>query len=399
MSFVRIADWFCKTQDIWKFYLNHTNFLCAEIIYPFLSFVAFIHAYRHGGRYVYTWIGIYISQLVYGIALSSDLFPILNNCWFAQGLLTFFGARIPLSTIFGANQVFLYVAYVFVQRMYLPFSAQPIATGLCFILLKLPYLISGTKYLWWTWHEGFDTDPIFGIPWIAYFFELFFSQLFVYVLNIVRSLLLLEIYDWKKFSREFLCVLLASLLSFSLTVPLLSALPFVSEFCQISIGTIFCLLLSFFAIVIYAVDRRNPTLDSRTGNSFWFDELSLVVCVHFLFLIFLSLVVNPSNIVSEGLHQPFSTCKSDGQNLCKFRNSLFDFHCLPGGRIEDSESGLEWYAICGTPFQNRTEFSAVLSVLCFLASLLLYQAAAASGKTPHFYRVVYGRSEKKKKTK
>uniref|UniRef100_A0A914H1F8 DUF7802 domain-containing protein n=1 Tax=Globodera rostochiensis TaxID=31243 RepID=A0A914H1F8_GLORO len=371
ISIVRIADWFCKTQDIWEFYSSHTNFLCAEILYPLLAFVVFIHAYRHGGR--------------------------LNICWNAQGLLTFFGSRIPLSTVFGANQVFLYIAYVFVQRMYLPLWAQATATGLAVILLKLPYLIIGTKYLWWTWQSGGNADPIYRIPWIVLFFDAFFAQSFVYILQIARSVMLYETYDWKKFFREFCCAFSAGVLSFWLSLAVLSALSAVSQLCQISVGSIVCLLFSLFVIAVYIVDRRNPTLDAHSGNAYWFDELSLAACVHFIFIIILSLVVSPSNIVSVGLHQPLGTYED--RHLSGSHSSYYDFHCLPGGKMENYEYGLEWYAVCGTPFHNRTEYSIVLSAYCLLASIILYQAAAASGKTPHVYQLVYGSTLERKKTK
>jgi hypothetical protein len=71
-------------------------------------------AYRHGGRYLYTWIGTTIYVLA---AASLYLWsPNFDYQWNAQGLLSFLGGRAPLSAIFGTQQLFFYVAFVFIQR-------------------------------------------------------------------------------------------------------------------------------------------------------------------------------------------------------------------------------------------------------------------------------------------
>lgn len=40
------------------------------------------------------------------------------------------------------------------------------------------------------------------------------------------------------------------------------------------------------------------------------------------------------------------------------QQKLFDFHCIPGGQLSVIISGepLEYYAICGTSFEHRTEY-------------------------------------------
>lgn len=40
------------------------------------------------------------------------------------------------------------------------------------------------------------------------------------------------------------------------------------------------------------------------------------------------------------------------------RQKLFDFHCIPGGQLSGivGDEPLEYYAICGTNFENRTEY-------------------------------------------
>lgn len=39
----QLADWTVKLQDPRKMFDNHTSFLAAEIILPFLCFLTFIH--------------------------------------------------------------------------------------------------------------------------------------------------------------------------------------------------------------------------------------------------------------------------------------------------------------------------------------------------------------------
>lgn len=74
-------------------------------------------AYRHGTRYIYTWVGIFICQITFGLSTAMEVASGIETGWNAQGLLTFFGGRFPISAIFGVNQAFLYSSYIFVQRL------------------------------------------------------------------------------------------------------------------------------------------------------------------------------------------------------------------------------------------------------------------------------------------
>ncbi|KHJ84717.1 hypothetical protein OESDEN_15566 [Oesophagostomum dentatum] len=120
-------------------------------------------AYRHGGRYFYTWIAVTI--FAFNIELLAITVPDLNISWHAQGVLRFFGMRVPLYALFGFHQMFIYTSYVLVSsrllfmvnfRMRLPWWAEGPGVGLSAMMLQLPFRILGTKMLWWTWH---DTDP------------------------------------------------------------------------------------------------------------------------------------------------------------------------------------------------------------------------------------------------
>uniref|UniRef100_A0A1I8BM86 Transmembrane protein n=1 Tax=Meloidogyne hapla TaxID=6305 RepID=A0A1I8BM86_MELHA len=141
MSAVKIADWFCKTQDLWNFFENHFTFLAVEILYLFLFVFTLIHAIRLGGRYIYTWLGI--TMLIF-LQESLQLWvPIFNIQWNAQGLLSFCGGRIPISRVLGARHA---------------------------LIIKLPYDFIGTYFLWWTWdfNNPLTQEKIYGVPWIVF---------------------------------------------------------------------------------------------------------------------------------------------------------------------------------------------------------------------------------------
>lgn len=49
--------------------------------------------------------------------------------------------------------------------------------------------------------------------------------------------------------------------------------------------------------------------------------------------------------------------------LSDYDETYFDFHCLPKVPAHNTS----WYTICGTPFENRAEYIAVIGAICFLA--------------------------------
>lgn len=58
------------------------------------------------------------------------------------------------------------------------------------------------------------TPKRYWVPWNSYYFHASFACSFVWILNLSRKYLVPEVYDWKKFGREFLCVFLAGTLAF-----------------------------------------------------------------------------------------------------------------------------------------------------------------------------------------
>uniref|UniRef100_A0A914W1X5 Acyltransferase 3 domain-containing protein n=1 Tax=Plectus sambesii TaxID=2011161 RepID=A0A914W1X5_9BILA len=344
------ADWWCKAQDPRKIIDNHTSFFAAEIVFFFLCALTFIHAWRKGGRYLYVWIGILIHAL--NVENLCYWIPDLDNFWQAQGILTFFGMRAPLYILLGIYHMFDYTAYVFVRRMRLPWWAEGPAVGLGAVMLDMPYDIMGIKLLWWTWH---DTDPnlydrMYWVPWNSYYFHASFACSFVWILTLARKFLVPREYDWKLFIREFICVFLAGTGAFWLGTLQFGLLYHpMHDYLKVHSEITTCIFLATYAVIVYVADRQNkdPLARPLRGvRRYWFDELALAVCVHYLFYMVLVLVADPLNIVAEGLHQPIGPCHlkqsvltpsglvlTKDKYLCptRYDEKMFDFHCLPEG--------------------------------------------------------------------
>jgi hypothetical protein len=264
------------------------------------------------------------------------------------------------------------------------------------------------KLLWWTWH---DTDPniadrFYYAPWNTLYSQAAFACSFVVILKLSRALLVHEVYDWKKFGREFFCSLVAGSLAFWFGIAQLALLYHPAhDIFHISAALTTIVFLSIYAILVYAADRRNSNPDSRVKNHYFFDELSLAVCAFYLFLMTVVLLAKPENIVSEGLHQPIGPCNvtqtirtPTGMKLQKdkflclknYDEKYFDFHCVPGRKpLVTFDGEKEWYAICGTPFENQAEYVFLIWSICILSSAIFYQAAARSGRTPKVWHLIH----------
>ncbi|KAF8386686.1 hypothetical protein PRIPAC_75828 [Pristionchus pacificus] len=341
---VQIADWFCKYQsplNIWK---NHPSFLAGEILFFILCALTFCHAWRHGGRYLYVWIGIAIHAL--NVENLCYWIPDMDNFWQAQGILTFFGARAPLYILLGIYHMFDYTAYVMIQRLRLPWWAEGPAVGLCAVMLDFPF---------------------YWVPWNSFYFHASFACSFVWILNLSRKYIVEEVH---------------------------------SEITSI-------LFLSLYAVIVWSADRQSGKPGpARAGNRWWFDELSCAVALEYLFFMILVVIGQPSQIVAEGLHQAVGPCNytqkvqtptglvlQKKMFLCadNYDEGYFDFKCLPGGKLRMPEDGspLDWYAICGTEYENRAEYIVIVWGACILFGYIFYNLAAWSGETPVIPAKVY----------
>lgn len=87
-----------------------------------------------------------------------------------------------------------------------------------------------------------------------------------------------------RFIREFMCAFLPATLSILISHAL-SAISFITKLYHIPLDTVVLLFISFLLTIFYIADRRNSNPEAHKGNPYWFDELSLTVCVHFIFII------------------------------------------------------------------------------------------------------------------
>uniref|UniRef100_A0A0N4ZAJ8 Transmembrane protein n=1 Tax=Parastrongyloides trichosuri TaxID=131310 RepID=A0A0N4ZAJ8_PARTI len=413
VTLVRIADWTCKAQDYRKLYDNHSSFFLAEIVFVILSLMTLVHAIRHGGRYIYTWIGIVI------FSTSSELFRISYNkewdyIFHAQSLLTLFGMRIPLHVVFGVLPTFIYSSYILSARTKLPFPMEAAAAGLIHALLYLPYSIVGTKLLWFQWHEWHPISSernYFDVPLNEYFIQSFSVMSFFFLLGLLRRVVLDKAYDWKLFAREFGVVLFAGCTAIGFTI---STFDHFIYYLHSSYGlSYFTIVTLYFAVLInliYSYDRINNYGPAKIGNPFWFDEIAAIVIFSGFVLISLSLVGDPINTVSEGLHQPIGSCKETDvfkkekyqKYVCPINMDIksYDFHCLPGRNPPqqvEKDVPLEWYAICGTNYKNKAEFVFTVASIVVVTAYILYQFAAKSGETEYDEFVIHPRTPVKPK--
>nr|CAD2164606.1 unnamed protein product [Meloidogyne enterolobii] len=423
MSVVKYADWFCKTQDVWNFFENHFTFLAAEIFYFLLFAFTLIHAIRLGGRYIYTWLGI--SMLIFHQEYFQLGKPQFDFQWHSQGLLSFCGGRIPISRVLGVRHVAIYSAVVFSERVItLPpreyssilehlayfnfYFIQSFAASILALIIKLPYDFLGTYFLWWTWDYGnpLIQEKIYGVPWILFAHDASLISAFVSVLNLTRHFAAEETYDWKKFVEEFLMVAISArvaLLFFTLISTHIVIFGFF-----LSIRTMVLIIISF-QILMVIVDIL--TYEKHSFNPYWFDELSFVVCIHFIFLMLLVVFYNPIYVVSRGFHQPIGPCQEKSPlvreelglemgklglgKLFSFSTKLdkstyfclngtgseyFDFHCVPGGKPVIDDDIVEWYTICGkeSNYDYQWEYIYLIWFICIHGSIILYQAASKS---------------------
>ena len=126
------------------------TFVGNELEFYLLALLTFIHAYRHGSRYMWLW----WTTVAHGLTteLVSYWTPEIDNFWHAQSMFMLFGQREPLH-IMCLYPGFIYTASVAVSRLNLTERCEAAAMGLFVVIFDMPYDIMGIKNLWWTWRE------------------------------------------------------------------------------------------------------------------------------------------------------------------------------------------------------------------------------------------------------
>jgi len=345
----------------------------------------------------------------------------VDNFWHAQSVAMFFGRRMPLYVMLGLYPLFDYTASIAAKKLRLPWWAEGPAVGLGAVLLDIPYDIMGIKLLWWTWH---DTDPniydrMYWVPWTSYYFHASFACSFTWMLKLSRKVLLTEEYNWKRFVREIMCAVFAGATAFWVgAAQFLPVYHVFHDFYQVPTECCVMAFLGFYALLVWIGDRspKKEARPDKTKANYWFDELGIVVILHYFFYMGLVLIADPANIVFTGLHEPIGPCEKwvdikgiiSGLKLKKRRylcptrydEPYFDFHCLPNKTAPIPRDGkpVEWYTICGTPFPNHAEYIFVIWTLCFFGLNIYYQCFARSGDLPIPAAVKFPkRSDAKKK--
>ena len=126
------------------------TFLGNELEFYLLAILTFMHAYRHGARYMWLW----WTTVAHGLTteLVSYWTPDIDNFWHAQSMFMWFGQREPFH-IMCLYPGYIYTAAVAVSRLNITERCEAAAMGLFVVVFDLPYDIMGIKNLWWTWRK------------------------------------------------------------------------------------------------------------------------------------------------------------------------------------------------------------------------------------------------------
>ena len=147
---------------------------------------------------------------------------------------------------------------------------------------------------------------------------------------------------------------------------------------------------------IQARNNGKMTLSKWLGN-----ESAVVLTIYYIFYIILVVVAKPENERSYGLHEPVGPAdvkvnqyaisgvvytKQKYIDPLYFDEKYFDFRCTKIGGITGPPNltahpeliGEDWYAVCGTPYENHAEYVAVVWAFCAIAIFAFYNAFARS---------------------
>ncbi|KAK2160483.1 hypothetical protein LSH36_132g01073 [Paralvinella palmiformis] len=363
--FFKDLEWWVSIRHPKEIWENHPSYLVGEVTFYIFGLLTLKHALRLRGRFPYLW----LASVLHGLTVESISYflPDIDNFWHAQSMVMLLGRRLPLHIII-VYPVFIYTASVAVARLRLSRWAEPFAVGLAVVLIDIPFDIMGIKLLWWTWH---DTDPnlfdrMYWVPWNSYYFH-------------------------ATFFKEIICCLLTGMFSFPLgTLQFIPIYHTLHDKYHIHTEVCVFLLIGVYMLMWWTGDRH-PEHDARTlPNKGWFDELALVIYLHYFLYMLLVFIDEPQNIKSIGVHEMIGECNATtsmvtalGQTVSKrkylclndYDEGYYDFHCA-----DPPQHGTEWYTICGNGYTNHMEYEVIITGLSLFGLYVYTQMMKYSGR-------------------
>ncbi|KRX66745.1 hypothetical protein T09_5494 [Trichinella sp. T9] len=379
---VMFADWVCGANDIRWLLADHPTVLLCSLTFFVTFLLTFIHAVRMGGRHVYMWIGTVVFGMMYEIR-KIHLCETNDFMWYSQSLLTFFGRRIPGYIILFVHPTIIYTTLAIIHRQ-LTMMCQSLLVALTSTALRVPFVLIGTKMLWWTWHTEHPflverLGPLRLGPELIYSLSVMYFVLFF---RISHRCLLTEDYNWKLFIRELICVLTPAQLApvfgfYTFEVIFLMFKQLASNLCSyFFIFLLFSLISNYEWIQQLEEGRRQSGYTVGLSTFFaMLNELTAVIFIMYTFLLIVLAFYSPEDVISTGIHQPLGSCRATTTKhsfldlsieykdmLCLSKlDPNFDFHCVKKKPEAPSGGTLEWYTVCGTPISDRTEMWIIIS--------------------------------------
>ncbi|KAK7066324.1 hypothetical protein SK128_015350 [Halocaridina rubra] len=398
-TFKDSLDWFVYARSPVETFNAQPTYFLSECAFVIIGALSLLHAFIVGGRWKYHWLACYLHGLT--TEMISFWMPDIDNYWHSQTTVMFLGRRLPfhIPLIYPS---FMYHAAYMVAHMKLPRWAEPMAAGLTEVLIDIPYDIMCIKFVHWTWH---DTDPNiydrnYWVPWNSYYFHLTFGTAFTFALHFWRRTITGS--DDKEYvsspGKELLCAFLAGLCGFPggvlqficLYHPLHDMYGIHTENCVITICVIYIL-------IVWSADRMHGFSSRRQKGEKTHCSAFIIVfnmLLHYGLYWCMAAFGSPEQEISIGLHERTGPCDQKtnvytafGQILKRrtylcaddYDEQYFDFRCLP--EEQPVSDNVEWYTICGTPFPNRAEYVAVISLVCSVAAIVFYNMLFRSSRT------------------
>ncbi|XP_003380104.1 conserved hypothetical protein [Trichinella spiralis] len=345
---VMFADWVCGANDIRWLLADHPTVLLCSLTFFVTFLLTFIHAVRMGGRHVYMWIGTVVFGMMYEI----------RKIHFCE-----------------TNDF---------MCLKLTMMCQSLLVALTSTALRVPFVLIGTKMLWWTWHTEHPflverLGPLRLGPELIYSLSVMYFVLFF---RISHRCLLTEDYNWKLFIRELICVLTPAQLApvfgfYTFEVIFLMFKQLTSNLCSYFFIFLLISLISNFEWIQQLEEGRRQS-GYTVGLSTIFamlNELTAVIFIMYTFLLIVLAFYSPEDVISTGIHQPLGSCRATTTKhsfldlsieykdmLCLSKlDPNFDFHCVKKKPEAPSGGTLEWYTVCGTPISDKTEMWIIIS--------------------------------------